>query len=133
MFQAISLNNAGASSLGCGDYAGAIICLAEALQTFSTWPCEEILQQHLLIAGLINQKKKRTIDRNLDMDSDSPRFVYKDPIMIPACYSLLPSYQSNVTVTVTIVFNLALAHHLCAMELFRRPCRQCIPMRERDV
>lgn len=60
---------------------------------------------------------------NDDDEGEMNEFVYRHPIRIPR-QAINPSFQFNMATSIMLIFNLALAHHLCATEeeeTFSRP------------
>jgi tetratricopeptide (TPR) repeat protein len=120
----MQLNNRGAFFLETRRYENAIACLGEALQD-----CKRGFRQN----GQNPHRKFASSSASLDQlikyypehvrrphpeidDHDSNDFVYSRPMYIPARTLHAEIQEYNFVVSVAILFNLALAHHLLALE-----------------
>jgi hypothetical protein len=125
--EAIANNNRGASLLEEGKYGDAVVVLSNA-QKFARRGLEKCRQVvgsappanrgvsfcESLDRLMIRKANPQSSDEEYG-DSHNDGFVYRQPIQIPPS-SLSIDCQSSLLVSVAIIFNLALAHHLCGME-----------------
>jgi tetratricopeptide (TPR) repeat protein len=126
----IKLNNAGVSLIENGNVKSAIRHFAKALHTSKQFLLDnnsekDVAQSLPTIANLdqcmASSKPAPVLMRSVDHDdhennNGSQGFLYRRAIYIPECIQSDHHYQSRVLISVMIIFNLALAHQLYAME-----------------
>ena len=133
---ALQQNNRGAFCIATRRYGDAISCLSLALQNtkqlLTTTDKEERRDESLALV-LLDQlmcQDPGQIQMMTSADSSTssdPDFVYRHPISIPTSdfHDLLPlECDCKIIISVSIIFNLALAHHLRAIEEVTSPSNQ---------
>jgi tetratricopeptide (TPR) repeat protein len=118
--QLITLTNQAVCLIDEREYAHAFSILKEALI---------INRDFLTSVDAADQKKSPRSNNNLLQEcmhsshmkqhvfaDDSDDFIYRRPIRIPEGSQTNVDYHFHVTLSVLLVFNLALAHHLCGLE-----------------
>jgi hypothetical protein len=117
----IDQNNMGVEMLEAGNYAGAIGPFSVALKTYER------------IMNVADRSSSQTVSTNLDQcmaqshhrradivlheEGDIEHFLYRQAIRIPPTMVLEEStYRATIMGSSMVIFNLALAHQLAAME-----------------
>jgi hypothetical protein len=116
----IDQNNMGVEMLEAGQYAGAIAPFSVALKTYerimnvadrsSSQPVSTSLDQCMA------QSHHRRADMVLHEQGDIEHFLYRQAIRIPSTMVLESTYRAIIMGSSMVIFNLALAHQLTAME-----------------
>jgi hypothetical protein len=119
---AICLNNHGVSLLQKGCFKDAIATFSSSLkfskQALQHSSCEEDVDQQpdnglgIFVCQGPLLYPPPTVDND---DTGAAKFVFRQPIAISEC-SYFPSHRTRLSVTSAIVFNLALALHLFALD-----------------
>jgi tetratricopeptide (TPR) repeat protein len=127
--QLIKLNNDGASLLGLGRLDDAASLLTQAIrlarsvapQSSSTEedinasPCKFSLDHIVLTRPAFTSPPCSEPTTLSSSRTEKSRFVYKEPIFIPEIGDLVLNIP-HTAISVSIIYNLALAHHLQALE-----------------
>ena len=127
MNETTALNNVGVGHIDAGDFENAISSLTAALKS-----SKEIASSSNHLSDR-NQNDERSdegesynLDRFLarqklfrketeDAKSDDELFVFQSAVRLPTCQN--HTYDSQLTlVSIAIIFNMALAHHLCGLK-----------------
>ncbi|KAG7372485.1 hypothetical protein IV203_018628 [Nitzschia inconspicua] len=120
----IFLNNQGARYIASVDYHSAIDCLSRALYSSRSCvhrPIANINQATLDISFLMekgyNKMKTAMENEEQSVERETPSdFIYSSPIYVPESALLTPGLSTEVAISSIVIFNLALAHHLFAVQ-----------------
>jgi tetratricopeptide (TPR) repeat protein len=117
MMNIVHLNNYGASFLKSADYKNAVKTLARGLQA-SRRLLEKLIENQedttLSACGLDSMMNQPYHPQNSnESDCNADTYLYQLPIHVTE--ELRTTYSSYVMVSVSLIFNLALAHHLLAL------------------
>lgn len=110
------LNDYGASCIMSADYRNAVRSLAQGLQ--DSRRLQDTLDEsqqnsgHCCLDSVMIQPYHRLSSKQSDCDPEP--MLYHRPIQIPE-HELTSSYSSCVLLSVALIFNLALAHHMLAL------------------
>lgn len=124
------LNNHAACLIRDGNFEKAIVILTKGLRFARTvmsdcdCDCDGMAHQRIakeettLDSCMVRTRPETNKESDGDMDidqQDSGYYIYRTPMPVPSTMNV-SNYEEIVTVTVMIMFNLALAHHLSALE-----------------
>jgi hypothetical protein len=113
MNRTIELNNIGVSHIEHGDFESAIVKLGMALEASKHNVYKDVADPESQNTSLDECMAKGPIEDEID-ESVHQGFVYRQAIPVPT--SIECNYESSTTISVLIVFNLALAHQLYAAQ-----------------
>jgi tetratricopeptide (TPR) repeat protein len=109
-------NNSAVALISAGHYDAAMSSLSNALKTYKQLIVTNDESPQTKMASLdrcMAQSSAATQDNHLASQEDKTgRYIYRQAIQIPQ--DVQCDSRANITVSVVVVFNLALAHHLAA-------------------
>jgi hypothetical protein len=126
-WQIITLNNQAASLTDKRDYNDAVFMLRRALtmnkatlhsldQSNAQHKIQQESHSKLLQGCLAFNGTHAAADIPLGDDDDSGEYVYRSPLRLPESSSLTTDFNTHDVLSIIIVFNLALVHHLSGLE-----------------
>jgi hypothetical protein len=126
-WQIVTLNNQAASLIDKRDYKNAVFILRRALtmnkatlhsldQSNAQHKMQQESHSQLLQGCLAFNGTHAAADMPLGDDDDSGEYVYRSPLRLPESSSLTTDFNTHVVLSIIIVFNLALVHHLSGLE-----------------
>ena len=121
----IAMTNHGARCMDVGDFQSAIECLTQALH-FSKYSMRDDSSESRIIFDLSTlmvdgyQTMRTVADDHPESSSSS---VYSSPIRIPEHVFQSPGLHTEVAISSILIFNLAIAHHVCSQKLQEEPLR----------
>lgn len=122
----IAMNNRGAREIACDDFHSAIEHLSHALHSSRTCarnPLDNFNQATFDISVLMEEgynamkaaMEAEELVPSLQRITPSD-FIYSSPISVPDSAFLVPGLRTEVAISSIVIFNLALSHHLLAIQ-----------------
>jgi hypothetical protein len=113
-------NNMGVEMMEAGNYAGAIAPFTDALKTYERIICVADRSSSQPVSTSLDQCMAKSHHRRADIvlheQGDIEHFMYRQAIRIPPTMVLESTYRATIMGSSIVIFNLALAHQLTAME-----------------
>jgi tetratricopeptide (TPR) repeat protein len=124
--QIITLTNRAASLIEKRDYNNAVFVLRQALamnkatldSLYQSNEQHKIQQEShsQLLQGCLAYNHGTDAAADIPLIDDAGEYVYRSPLRLPKTSSLTTDVNTHVVLSVIIVFNLALVHHLSGLE-----------------